>query len=54
MHTLSAECEQLSPKVHGQSPTGSEGGALGQGYLCFILPEEKMFSTYYEIKCDCR
>ena len=38
MHTLSAECEQLSPKVHGQSPTGSEGGAPGQGYLCFILP----------------
>ena len=45
MHTLSAECKQLSPKVHGQSPTGSEGGALGQGYLnlCFILPASFLY-----------
>ena len=43
MHTLSAECEQLSSKVHGQSPTGSEGGALGQGYLCFILPASFLY-----------
>ena len=32
---------------------GNEKGEL-VGYLCFILPEEKMFSTYYEIKCDSR
>ena len=45
VHTLSAECEQLSSKVHGQSPTGSEGGALGQGYLnlCFILPASFLY-----------
>ena len=28
----------MSSKSRGQSPIGSEGGAPGQGYLCFILP----------------
>jgi len=32
---------------------GNEKGEI-TGYLCCILPEEKMFSTYYEIKCMCR
>ena len=38
VHAPGAKCEQLSSKAHGQSPIGSEGGAPGQGYLCFILP----------------
>ena len=25
-----------------------------EGYLCFILPEEKAFSTYYKITCEVR
>ena len=33
-------------------PQGASGDLVG--YLCFILPEEKDFSTYYKITCTSR
>ena len=33
-------------------PCGATGDLVG--YLCFILPEEKDFSTYYKITCESR
>jgi len=33
-------------------PAGRSGELIG--YLCFILPEEKAFSTYYKIVCNSR
>lgn len=34
------------------NPKGASGELVG--YLCFILPEEKAFSTYYKITCQSR
>jgi len=34
------------------NPSGSAGELVG--YLCFILPEERDFSTYYKITCQSR
>lgn len=34
------------------NPQGASGELVG--HLCFILPEEKMFSTYYKITCQSR
>ena len=36
--------------------TVDPAGAKGQlvGHLCFILPEEKDFSTFYKITCDAK
>ena len=33
-------------------PKGASGELIG--YLCFILPEEKDFSTYFKITCASR
>lgn len=40
--TVTVECD----------PNGKTGELVG--YLCFILPEEKAFSTYYKITCVSR
>ena len=41
-----------TPVTISVNPQGKTGELVG--YLCFILPEEKDFSTYYKITCQSR
>ncbi len=53
---LAHDAPELFPEAPMGIVPGYGQGASGElvGYLCFILPEERPFSTYYKITCNSR
>ena len=56
VYPASGKMERRNGEPTTLTVTVDPGNAKGElvGHLCFILPEEKAFSTYYEIKCAAR
>ena len=50
-----SEADVLSGwSTRAQARVGASCAGALVGYPCFILPEEKSFSTYYKIVCQAR